>query len=126
VARLEATTLARLQLHTLHDVMIELSRDLGAARFARVRIWRSVPPSWMDGPRGTLDGLDTVRDVEPWIRDRAVTIDTRQPFVPGSSVERRPVRAPPTPMLIEQLRSLATSVSVETGWYDACPEMIWN
>lgn len=124
IAQLEATTLARVRIHTLHDVMIELSRT--TTRFDRARIWRSVPPSWLEGPRGTLDGLDTARDVEPWIRGRAVTVDTRAPFTPGSIVDRRPVRANPTPALLAQLESVASSVTVETGWLDACPEMIWN
>lgn len=126
VVRFEATQLQRLQIHTLHDVMIELSRDPGGARFDRARVWRSVPPSWLEGPRGTLDGLDTLQAVEPWIRDRAVTLDVRTPFVPGSILERRPVRAPPTPTLLEQIGALARSVTVETGWHDVCTEMIWN
>lgn len=126
VARLEATGLPRVAFRTYHDVTIELSRGAASERFDRVRVSRAVPPSWLDGPRATLDGLDTFQDLEPWILDRDVIVDVREPFVPGSVAERRPVRAPATPKLLEQIGELATSVTVEGGWQDMCPEMIWN
>lgn len=126
VARLEATALPRLRLHTYHDVNLELARSPGATRFDRVRVWRQIPPSWLDGPRAMLDGDDVLGDIALYLRDRAVTVDTRAPFVPGSAASRRPVRSAPTDALLARLGELATSVTVETGWHDALPEMIWN
>ncbi len=125
IDQLEATSLPRLWVHTTQDVMVELSRERGAPRFDRARLWRQIPPSWLEGPRAKIE-VDAFDAIARYVRDRAVTVDVRTPFVPGSVEGRRPVRATPSSDLLDRLREVAPSVTVVDGWLDILPDMIWN